>query len=72
MSELLKQAIEQVERLSDEDKDAIATIILEELEDENKWSQSFADSQDFLASLAAEAMAEYKAGKTEELDPESL
>ena len=48
------------------------TIILEELEDETKWDKSFANSQDLLANLAGEAMNEYKAGKTEELDPETL
>ena len=55
-----------------EDRDAIATIILEELENEMKWSQSFANSHDVLAELAAEAMAEYRAGETEKLDLETL
>ncbi len=72
MTELLKQAIQKIENLSDEDQNAIATIILEELEDELKWEQSFANSHDLLAELAAEAMAEYKAGETQVLDPETL
>ena len=72
MTELLEQAIKKIEQLSNEDKNAIATIILEELEDELKWSKSFAKSQDTLANLAAEAMNEYRAGKTEKLDPETL
>ena len=41
-----------------------ATIILEELEDEIKWEQSFANSQDLLAELANEAITEHKAEKT--------
>lgn len=57
MTELLKQAIKKIENLSDEEQNAIATIILEELEDEMKWEQSFASSHDLLADLAAEAMA---------------
>ena len=72
MTELLKQAIQKIENLSDEEQNAIATIILEELEDEMKWEQSFANSHDLLAELAAEAMAEYKAGETQVLDPETL
>ncbi len=72
MTELLKQAIKKIENLSDEEQNAIATIILEELEDEMKWEQSFANSQDLLADLAAEAMAEYRAGETKALDPETL
>ena len=56
MTELLKKAIEKIEQLSNEDKNAIATIILEELEDELKWSESFANSQDMLANLVMWAM----------------
>ena len=72
MTELLEQAIAKVKNLSDSEQNAIAAIILEELEDEAKWDKSFANSQDLLASLAGEAMEEYAAGETEELDPEQL
>ena len=47
-------------------------MILEELEYEVRWDATFAKSQDVLAKLAAEAMAEYRAGKTQELEPEKL
>ncbi len=33
-------------------------MILEELEDERKWDESFARSPELLAKLAVEAMAE--------------
>lgn len=47
-------------------------MILEELEDERSWDEAFARSPDGLAFLATEAMAEYRAGKTQELDPDTL
>lgn len=72
MTELLEQAIAKIKDLPDNEQDTIAAIILEELEDEKKWEQAFANSQDLLASLAAEAMQEYQGGKTQELDPEKL
>jgi hypothetical protein len=53
-------------------QDAIAALILEELEEERRWDESFARSPDLLARLAAEAMDEYRAGKTQELNPETL
>ncbi|MGA9380035.1 MAG: hypothetical protein WBV73_14830 [Phormidium sp.] len=53
-------------------KNAIAAMILEELEDEIRWDKAFKNSQDSLALLATEAMAEYRADKTQELDPETL
>ena len=65
MTELLQQAIAGISKLSDDQQNAIATLILEELEDEAKWNTEFANSQDLLADLAAEAMAEYNSGQTE-------
>jgi hypothetical protein len=72
MTERLEQAIAQLKTLPTDKQDAIATLILEELEDDQQWDDSFARSPDLLAKLAAEAMAEYGAGKTQELDPETL
>jgi len=37
-----------------------------------RWDRAFSGSPDALAKLAAIAMAEYHAGKTQELDPETL
>ena len=72
MTELLEQAIARLKTLPTDKQDAIATLILEELEDEQRWDESFDRSPDLLAKLATEAMAEYRAGKTQELDPETL
>jgi len=72
MSKLLERAMKRARRLPDAEQDAIATIILEELEDEARWEQAFSKSQDALAKLAAEAMEEDRKGETKELDPDSL
>jgi hypothetical protein len=72
MTERLEQAIAQLKTLPTNEQDAIATMILAELEDERRWDESFARSPDLLAKLAAEAMAEYHAGQTQVLDPEKL
>lgn len=72
MTELLEQAIARLKTLPSDEQNAIAAMILEELEDDQRWDESFARSSDLLANLAAEAMAEYRAGKTQELDPEAL
>jgi hypothetical protein len=79
MTELLEQAIARLRTLPSGQQNALAKLaeglaamILEELEDETLWDKAFANSQDSLAQLAAEAMAEHRAGKTEELDPEKL
>jgi len=72
MSKLLERAMKKARRFPDAEQDAIATIILEELEDEARWEQAFSKSQDALAKLAAEAMEEDQKGETKELDPDSL
>jgi len=72
MTKLLERAVEKARKLPDPEQNSIAAIILEELEDEIHWEKAFARSHDALAKLAKEAMAEDKAGKTEELDPETL
>ena len=50
----------------------IASMILAELEDDARCDRAFARSPDTLAKLAAPRMTEYHAGKTHELDPETL
>jgi hypothetical protein len=72
MTERLEQVIARLKTLPTDKQDAIATLILEELEEDQRWDDAFARSPDLLAKLAAEAMAEYRAGKTQELDPETL
>lgn len=72
MTDLLESAIAQLKNLPPSEQDAIATIILAEIEAEMRWDAAFAGSSNALAKLAAKAMAEYHAGQTEELDPETL
>jgi hypothetical protein len=72
MTEQLELAIAKLKTLPSDKQDAIATLILEELEEDQRWDDSFARSPDLLAQLATEAMAEYRTGKTQELDPETL
>jgi hypothetical protein len=67
MTKLLEKALEEVAKLPASEQDAVAAILLEELASEQRWVQSFAKSQDQLAKLAEEAIAEYKAGRTKPL-----
>ena len=72
MTELLKRVIARLKTLPASEQDAIASMILAELEDDLRWDEAFSRAPDALAKLAASAMAEYHAGKTQELDPETL
>jgi hypothetical protein len=54
--------------------DGVDPELLEQLEalDEALWDMQFANSQDALAKLAEEALAEYEQGKTMPLDLDEL
>jgi len=64
MTRLLKKAFEAASSLPPERQDALAKLVLAEIEDEDRWNWAFAGSQDKLADMAAEAIAEHRAGKT--------
>jgi hypothetical protein len=72
MTKLLKQAFAEADKLSEDEQDALANFLLEELASERRWARAFADSQGLLSHLADEALAEHHAGETQELNPEAL
>lgn len=72
MTKQLESAISRVSGLPEEEQDVIASVILQELESEERWRVAFESSQDQLANLAREAREEYRAGKTKPLDPGNL
>lgn len=72
MTKLLEQVVVQAAALPEADQDSLANRWLAELTDEHDWQERFAGSQDLLARLAGEALAEHRAGLTEELDPDRL
>jgi hypothetical protein len=72
MTKLLEEAFAEASKLPEQEQDALATAILEELASEHRWDQAFANSADLLAQLADQALAEHRAGKTHILDPERL
>ncbi len=60
MIEQVKRAFQQIEKLSESKQIEIAKLIQDEL----SWDATILQSQDQLASLAKEALQEYKEGKT--------
>lgn len=63
MTQLLQQAWGEVQKLPEAEQDAIATIILDELEDERRWDEAFANSQERLARLAERVRSDIRAGR---------
>ncbi len=68
MTELLQKAFDQAAKLPREEQDALASLVLDELASEARWTDAFAKSQDKLTRLAEEARAEFRQGITKPLD----
>ncbi len=72
MTKLLEKAFAEASRLPEEAQDQLATHLLRELADEAKWDEALAASASKLERLAAEALEEFRAGRTEELGFDEL
>ena len=68
----LEKAFAEASKLSEEEQNALATWILQEITSEKRWEKTFSKSPDKLAQLAEEALREHRRGKTQPLDPEQL
>jgi hypothetical protein len=69
---LLQQAFAEAGKLSPDEQDVLAERLLAELSAEQEFDAAIACSADKLAILAAQALAEHRAGLTRELDPDAL
>ena len=67
MTKLLEQAVSKVKELPKAEQDAIAQIVMDEIESEQRWDELFAKSLDKLRKLADRAREEHEAGGSQEL-----
>ena len=72
MTQLLEKAFAEAAKLSDDEQNSFAALMLEELDSERRWDTAFAHSQKQLAQLAAEALSEHQAGRTTLLNADEL
>jgi hypothetical protein len=72
MTTLLQKAFAAAANLPTAEQDLLASRLLAELSSEDDFDRAIAQSSEKLADLAREALAEHRAGLTEELDPERL
>ena len=71
MTRLLEKAFEEASKLPDEDQDALAQELLDDLASEMRWAETFSKSQDKLALLAKEALNEFRQGRTKLIEEDS-
>ncbi len=72
MTNLLEKAFKEAAKLPAKEQDVLASRLLAELAAEDDFDREMACTSDKLATLAREALAVHRAGKTQELDPDQL
>lgn len=72
METLLERAFVEASKLPKAEQDVLAARLLAELAVEDDFDRAIAGSADKLGRLAERAIAEFRSGATEELDPDRL
>ena len=72
MTKLLSEAIDTLRRLPADEQDRYAGFLLREIEEDREWEQTSVKHADKLRKLADQAIADDRAWRTEELDPDKL
>ena len=72
MTQLLEQALAELQKRPASEQDAIAALILDELADEQRWDQAFARSQDQLARLAEKVRTDIREGRVKDVGVDEL
>lgn len=74
MSQLMEQAFQKAMQLPESDQEAIASIILQEIEAERRWEELFSrpESAELLSGMADKALADIQAGRAKKLNADEL
>ena len=67
MTQALAAAVASASRLPDEEQDVLASLLMAEMDSEERWNMLFSQSQGLLADLAKQALLEHQAGETRSL-----
>lgn len=72
MTTLLTKAFERASALPQDLQNELARELLDEIEWEQRWDKTFSESQGVLDHMAERALAQHRAGKTEQLGFDEL
>ena len=67
MTQALAAAFASASRLPEEEQDVLASLLVAEMDSEERWNSLFSQSQGVLADLAKQALFEHQAGETRSL-----
>lgn len=67
MNKMLERAFAEAARLPEDEQEALACLMLEEMESEHRWDAQFARSEGKLAEMARRAKDRHAKGETSPL-----
>lgn len=72
MTDLLKKAFSEAEKLPAAAQDALAEVLLADLTAERRWDSALQTGHPKLSDLAAEARTAHRTGQTRPIDPDTM
>jgi hypothetical protein len=72
MTQLMEQAIRQLQALPASEQDRLAQFLIDELKEDERWAASTEAHANKLDGLIADILAEDARGETTPLDPDAL
>ena len=72
MTKALQQAIELLQKAPEDRQDALAALLMHELEEDERWCRSTAANEEKLQNLVREVLDADRRGECDSLDPEKL
>jgi hypothetical protein len=72
MTKALQQAIERLQQASAERQDALAALLLHQLDEDERWSRSTSANSEKLTGFVESILEADRRGECESLDPDQL
>ena len=72
MSTIVEQAIERLRQMPEDRQESLARLVLQEIEEDERWMKSTAASEDKLEQLVEQVLDSDSRGECEPLDPDRL
>ena len=72
MTTALEKVIERLQQMPEDRQDALAALLLHEIDEDERWMQSTASNQEKLRGLVNDVLNADRRGECEPLDPDQL
>jgi hypothetical protein len=72
MTKALQEAIERLKQVPEDRQDALAALLLHELEEDERWARSTAAHSEKLQGFVRDVLEANRRGECEPLDPDQL